>query len=356
MRRFLCRAASRTLLAGLTLAIPASLHADMVTLHDGSRLVGAVERFGDGRVIVHTEFAGKIEVTEDKIRTISTDEPVFVRMETGDQFVGTVDWTPETDKGVVNSQFGKIPFDMSNMTALWPEDGKSPETIALEAQIEKLKPKYKFTAEAGLTYLEGNSNQLTARGRIEWTRTTIDSLFQVFLLGEYAEQNDIQNAGEVRAGALYELNITDRWYWYLRGEAEYDEFENLQFRGQALTGVGYYFIKKEKHMMKGRVGAGFIHESFFDMFERTDAQAEVGLDYRIDINDSLQFTSSNTYLPTFNSLNDYRFISDNAFLIPLNNESWKLKLGALYQYDPIPRPGFQRLDQTYYANILVQVD
>ncbi|MGE3181916.1 MAG: YdiY family protein, partial [Phycisphaerae bacterium] len=249
----------------------------------------------------------------------------------------------------------KIPFDMSRMTALWPEDGKSPEVLALEAQVEEMKPKYVFTAEAGITYQEGNTNQLVARGKVVFTRTTKDDLLTVFLSGDYAEQNEVRSAAEVKTGFLYELNFTERAFWYLRADAEYDEFENLEFRGQAFTGLGYYFIKKPKHELKTRAGIGFIHETFFDGFTRTDPQAEVGLDYRIDINESLQFVSSNTWLPTFNSLRDYRLISDNAFIIPLAQKQWKLKLGALYEYDPIPRPGFQRLDQTYYANILVEI-
>ena len=86
------------------------------------------------------------------------------------------------------------------------------------------------------------------------------------------------------------------------------------------------------------------------------AQAELGFDYRIDIAPWLQFTNSSTWYPTFEGLDDYRLVSDSAFLIPLGgSEIWKLKLGAEYEYKSLPNPGRERLDQTYYANILVEL-
>ena len=89
---------------------------------------------------------------------------------------------------------------------------------------------------------------------------------------------------------------------------------------------------------------------------RDAAQAELGLDYRVDIVPWLQFLHSTTYYPTFESLRDYRLVSDSAFLIPLGeSDMWKLKLGAQYEYDPIPQPGLKRLDQTYYANIVLDL-
>lgn len=329
--------------------------ADMVTLADGSRLVGVVERLADGKIVLHTEFAGTLEIDSTKIKTIDTDEPVHVRMNSGDEFVGPVQWAPEAPAGQVQTQHGQMNVQIDEITALWDKDGKSPEVLAMEAQLEAARPKWSFTAEAGLTYQQGNTEQFVARGRVQLDRKTDQDLFTVYLLGEYAEQNKTQTAGEVRGGSIYEYNITERVFWYLRGELEYDEFENLELRAQALTGLGYYFIKKEHHELKGRAGIGIIHETFFDGFDRTDFQAEVGLDYRIDLGEWGQFVSSNTWYPTFESLRDYRLVSDNAYLIPLKLDNWKLKLGALFEYDPIPRPGFQRLDQTYYANILVEV-
>jgi hypothetical protein len=104
------------------------------------------------------------------------------------------------------------------------------------------------------------------------------------------------------------------------------------------------------------VGISYMHESFFDDRTNDTAQLEVGLDYRLDIAPWLQFTENAVYYPTFDGIDDYRLVSDSAFVIPLGeSDVWKLKLGALYEYKSQPRPGVERLDQTYYANIVLDI-
>jgi hypothetical protein len=76
----------------------------------------------------------------------------------------------------------------------------------------------------------------------------------------------------------------------------------------------------------------------------------------LDINEWLRFTNSTVYYPTFEELRDYRLTSDFALLIPIaDSEVWKLKFGALFEYDPIPNPGFEELDQTYYAAVVMDL-
>ena len=83
---------------------------------------------------------------------------------------------------------------------------------------------------------------------------------------------------------------------------------------------------------------------------------DLGLDYRLDITPWLQFTSANTYQPSIEELSLYRLVSDNAFLIPIaGSDVWKIKLGALYEYYSQPPIGIERLDQTYYANIVLDI-
>ena len=87
-----------------------------------------------------------------------------------------------------------------------------------------------------------------------------------------------------------------------------------------------------------------------------DPQAEVGLNYRIDIVPWLQFVQATTWYPTFEELRDYRIVADNAFIIPLgDSDVWKLKIGARYDYNSLPVSGNESLDSLYYANILVDL-
>jgi putative salt-induced outer membrane protein YdiY len=343
------------------LVVPGS--ADVITLSDGSRLVGTVERMGAGKLILVTKFAGTLEIDATQITLIETEQTVNVGMTTGDRLVGTIEYSATVDHPVVQTELGGIPITTDKIEAIWPEGGKSPEVLAMEEQIaqveeemERQRPKWTATLEAGLFYTDGNSEIMRAFGRAEAQRTTVKDLLKFYLSGEYSEEDKERSAHEIKGGAYYEYLFTERWFAYARSDLEYDEFENLDLRFSTAVGVGYYWLKKPEHELKTRGGIGYLHETYMDGVTTDAAQAELGLDYRIDVTPWMRFTHSTTWYPTFETLQDYRLVSDSALLFPLGeSDIWKLKLGALYEYDSIPNPGFERLDQTYYANILLEL-
>ena len=337
--------------------------ADVVTLSDGSRLLGTVERMADGKLILATRFAGTIEIDASMVASIETDQSVNVGMSSGDRLVGPIEWKPEIERAVVQTEMGGVPITVDKVEAIWPQDGKSPEVLAMEEQIVKAqeeieaqRAKWSATFEAGLFFTEGNKNIFRAFGRAEARRTSPKDLLKFYISGEYSEEDDERSAHEIKGGAYYEYLFTERWFGYGRLDLEYDEFEDLDLRLSTVVGVGYYWLKKPDHELKTRCGIGYLHEIYRDGLINDAAQAELGLDYRLDIAPWVRFTHSTTWYPTFEALRDYRLVSDSAFLFPLGgSDVWKLKLGALYEYDSIPNPGFERLDQTYYANVVLEV-
>lgn len=347
----------------LPLLFAATVGADVVTLTDGSRLLGTVERMGAGKLVLATKFAGTIEIDAAMVASIETDQTVNVGMTSGDRLVGPIEWKPQIERAVVQTEMGGVPISVENVEAIWPKDGKSPEVLAMEEQIAKIREEAeaqqaKWTAifEAGVFFTEGNNDVFRAHGRAEAIRQSAKDLLKFYVSGEFSEEDDERSTHEVKGGAYYEYLFTERWFVYGRLDLEYDEFENLDLRLSTVVGPGYYWLKKPDHELKTRAGIGYLHESFMDGFTRDDAQAEVGLDYRVDITPWMQFTHSTTWYPTFESVRDYRIVSDSALLFPLTgSEMWKLKLGALYEYDSLPNPGFERLDQTYTASVLLEL-
>jgi hypothetical protein len=347
----------------LTLALCFPAAGDVITLSDGSKIIGTVERLADGKLTLVTQFAGTLEIDAEQIVSIAVDEPVNIGMKSGDRLVGPIEWKPELDRAVVQTDMGGIPITVKHVWAIWPKDGKSPEELAYEEQIEKVKaeaeaarPKWTATLEFGMVYRDGNTEIFNVRGGGQLQRRTQKDLLRFFVTGVYAEDNQRRNESEVKGGAYYEYLFTERFFAFTRTELEYDEFENLDLRLSTGVGAGYYIIKEDDHELKPRAGIGYLHESYMDDTKRDSVEGEVGFEYRVDIRPWLQFTNASTWFPTFERIEDYRLISDSAFLIPLgDSDAWKLKLGALYEYKAIPAAGRERLDQTYYANIVLEL-
>lgn len=363
-----------TIITAATLAILAApATADVITLSDGSRLLGTVERMDGGKLILATQFAGTLEIDAALVTSISTDEAVNVGVDSGDRLVGSIQWKPGIDRAVIQTEMGGVPVDVKRIEAIWTKDGKSPEALALEEQIaqaqeeaEAARAKWSLTIEAGVIFKEGNTEELTARGRIEARRKSKQDLLRLYLAGDYGENTKVRDTAEVIAGAYYEHLFTKRWFAYGSVEMEYDEFEGIEFRLSTLAGVGYYWIKKPTHELKTRAGIGFLHETYvpeedddgnqFRRDPRNAAQAEFGYEYSVDLETWLRFVQSTSWYPTLESVRDYRLVSDSGFIFPLGDSVvWKLKLGAAYEYKSLPIGDAHRLDQTYYANILLDL-
>jgi len=346
----------RALAAVLVLVVSAAALGDVVTLKDGSRIVGTVERLEGGQLSIATEFAGTIVVDYSLVSSVETAQPMNVQAASGSKLVGTVKATPGSEKAVVETEEGDVGVNVENIEGIWPQGEPSPQERVLQAQIDAARGKWTATFEAGLVSQEGNTKRFNARGRAQIQHQTDKDLLRFSLSGEYAEENRKRSAAEVKAGAYFEHLFTERFFGYAKLDLEYDEFERLDLRLSAVGGGGYYWLKKADHEFKTRAGLGYLHELYQSGRTVDSAQAELGFDYRVDIAPWLQFINSSTWYPTFDGLDDYRLVSDSAFLIPLgDSDIWKLKLGAEYEYKSLPNPGRERLDQTYYANILVEL-
>ena len=331
---------------------------DVITTADGSRLVGTIERVEGGKLTLVTEIAGTLVIEVAKVTSIESTGPMNVELNSGDRLIGAV---AAGDSGsVVKTAVGDLNVGISQIQSVWPEGADSPEVIAerkrSEEEIAAYKPKWGLTIEGGARRTEGNTDTMSANGKFEIRRKTKADLLKMYVAANYEEENKQRTENEYRGGAIYENNITDRWYWYARTELEHDEFENLDLRTTIAAGLGYYWIKKDEHELKTRTGIGYRHETYMDDGgNEDDVVADLGLDYRVDIAPWLQFVQSTTYTPSLEYFSRYRIDADTAFSFPLKKDEWRLKLGMRNEYNSRPDSGRDRLDNTYYANIAMDL-
>ncbi len=333
--------------------------ADAVTTSDGSRFVGTIVQMADGSLTIETSIAGTLIIDASMITSIETEESINVAFDSGDQLVGSLSSSEAQDASTIETALGSLSVEPTRITSMWRVGQESPEMLAIRAetnkQIEALKPKWTATLEAGGVFKDGNTDRLDGRGRFDVERKTNEDLLKFFLAAEYSEQSKVRTTNEYRGGVLYENQINKKWYWYTRLELEFDEFENLDLRSTAAAGVGYYWLRKPDHELKNRMGLGYRHESFTNGMTRNEAVIDLGVDYRIDVAPWLRFTHSGTYSPDFEDTDNYRLDFDTAAVLPFQNDALKLKIGMRNEYNSRPSSGLDRLDNIYYANLLIEL-
>ena len=343
----------------LSLCLVSSSSADVVLTNDGSRIVGRIERIVAGKLIIVTDIAGTLEIDASKVISLSTEGQVNVEFATGDRLLGVVEMTEENAGTVMHTGLGTIDISEQAMTSLWPEGEDSPNLRAIRRQAdeerERLKPQWSTFLEAGGVLKEGNTNTFDARGRLDVTRKTPSDLLDLFLTAEFSEQNDLRSNNEVRGGVRYEALYDEQKYWYVRVEMEYDEFENLDLRSTAAVGLGKYWIKTSVEELKTSYGIGYRHEAFSTGLTNDSAVVDLGLDYRVDVAPWVQLTHATKFSPGLEDFDDYRVDFDTALVFPFQNEDVKLKVGMRNEYNSRPPTGIVRLDNTFYANIVLKL-
>lgn len=344
---------------GIWLVAADSAPADTVHTTDGSRFVGTIEQMSGGKLVMVTEIAGRLVIDASKIVAVATDRAINVEFASGDRLVGTVEVSDDLSTSTVHTAFGDILVTADQITSIWPEGTQSPDLLAVkaeaEAQVEAMRPDWTMTLEAGGNATDGNTDTLQAHGRLDIIRKTPNDLLNLYLAAQYYEQNDRRSTNEYRGGVRFENSITDRWFWYVRTELEFDEFEDLDLRATAAAGGGYYWLKQPDHELKTSLGIGYRHESYDTGRTDNAAVLDLGLNYRHDIAEWVHFTHAAVYSPDFLEFNDYRLDLDTALVFPMQHERWKLKLGVRNEYNSRPQPGFDRLDNTYYTSVVLEL-
>ncbi len=345
-----CRNYVMAVVLGLSLATGAM--ADTVMTSDGSTIVGNIEKIADGKLVLATQAAGRLEIDLAMVTGIATDQVVSIELTSGDTLLGAVEPAAEAGTVTVRSEVGDISTATSNIVLLWSEGAENPRVAA---QLEAAQPKWTATLEAGVTRTEGNTDTLEGHGRFDVKRKTSEDLLEFYLAGNYGEENKRRTKNEYFGGIRYENNMTDRSYWYARTRLEYDEFEDIDLRATAAAGFGYYWLKQPDHELKTSIGAGYRHEAYEGGRTEDSAVLDLGLDYRRDLADWLQFTHSTVYSPDVEEFNDYRLACDTALLLPLKNDVWSWKIGMRNDYNSNPQPALDRLDNLYYTSIVLRI-
>lgn len=351
--------ATAAMFAMIWLATACPLFADVVVTSDGSRIVGRIEQIHNDVLRITTEFAGTLDIEMAQVIAVATDESITVQLHSGDRLVGPLEISIDATQTIIRASVGAIPIAIDQVTTLWLQDAEDPVVLAVkkEAQeeIERLRPKWSVTLEAGGVLKEGNTDTLDGRGRFDVKRKTPDDLLEFFLAAEYSEQDDRRTKNEYRGGIRYESSLSDRKYWYTRLLMEFDEFEDLDLRSTATFGYGYYWVKEPATELKTSAGLGYRHESFDTGETQDSAVIDLELSYRHDLGDWAQFTHTAAYIPDFEDFDDYRLELDTAIVLPFKNDDWKLKFGIRNEYNAQPQPGIDRLDNTYYVNVVLNL-
>jgi len=141
------------------------------------------------------------------------------------------------------------------------------ENAALKKEVSKLKPepvkgKWVRQLSAGLLLTSGNNENLNVTGGLSIERQTDEDKFRSFLTAAYGKSAGRTNAQLFRAGAQYNRDLANDYYWYVGTLMEHDKVGGVDFRLGVGPGLGRHIIKNDKVELNFEGGPTYFYEQF----------------------------------------------------------------------------------------------
>lgn len=416
---------------GMTLSLSTQA-ADQVKLKDGTVLLGSVVGMADGVLHFEASFGGTVAMPWAQVTGLQSETSAVVTMKDGKPVTGTLSLAGGVQQ-IKGGKAGDTPLKLGEIVSI-AVDGKTlpsaddnaapekaemakadvaapapapaaeaaapaaaPESVAPEAAAAPaLAPAtpapqpaegktWAGRAELGLNGQTGNKERFDVRAGIDVNRKSEGSRLNLYLKGQYAETNSERSANEVMGGTRAEWDISERTYVFGKLDLEHDEFEDLEVRATVTTGLGHFFVKREKLELKGWLGAGYEHETFKkdpepvpdDLPKPTTLEesirqillitrqddtittttdevvAEAGYSYQQNFKKNFRFKHGITYYPSVDDpFSQYRVTADTSMEFPVGKEpDWTVRAGVRNEYDAAPQEDVDKLDTTYYLNL-----
>ncbi|MDA0832206.1 MAG: DUF481 domain-containing protein [Planctomycetota bacterium] len=204
--------------------------------------------------------------------------------------------------------------------------------------------------ELGARVLRGNSIEEYVNLGGKFQHETEQRSTQVDFSGQYGRNRGVIASNRWILNSNTDFNREGNWIVYVVTKNEYDEFENLDYRGTLSSGLGYKFINEPNKKLITRVGPGVTYEKFIHPGNhRTTPDLFSEIETLWPIGSSASYEHRTTAHPSIEDFGLIRIVSSHGVLFTLDERGrWKFKVDFRYEYNSRPNPG--RLDSDYTTN------
>jgi len=209
-----------------------------------------------------------------------------------------------------------------------------------------------FTVEAGVTGASGNTERFGARAAIGGVRETSKLATSVGASYLYAIDDGNKSQDRFEANIRNDWKITDsKWRVYARGVAEYDYFQEYDWRITAVAGMGYELIETDTTLLLPRVGLAVTRE-IGGSDNRFIPELNLGFDFTHKFSETSKFFFIFDSYWSLLDIPQYRLVASTGLEFLLDADTGMVfKIGAEDRYDSTPGDGRGRNDLTYFATV-----
>jgi hypothetical protein len=297
-------AALATLLA--VAPLEAQPRTDVITLSNGDRLTGDVERLDRGRVEFKTDDIGTIYLEWDKVSSMVSSSQFEIITTDGRRFLGTLG-AQLTRQLLVTNALGELALPMNEVSAIRPIGGSFWQRLDGSLDLG-----FSYTKSSGVAQLNLNTTTIFRRPAFEARLTGSATLTR-----EQDEEND--DRGMLQT-SLFRYR-GQRWYIGAAGGVETNDSLGLILRTQAGGTTGIRWVNTNRAQLWAGAGLSVNNEQGEDTepTQNIEAVANLRASYYTYDRPRTNIDFSFEYYPSLNDFGRQRIQLDAAF----KREVWK---------------------------------
>jgi len=327
------------LAAGLLFMVVAPLLAGDVYLKNGNHLSGAIVSMSEGKLVLETDFAGRLTIDWNHVEQLSTDAPLTVVMEEGATLIGIARPSTVPNRLLLNGEsiLDPLMIELSKVKAINPPDERP---VKLSGRIN-----------VGLNKASGNTDMENAHVDLEFLARTVSH--RVTLGGAYNRSSEDSRKTEDNAmGRLkHDYFLTRELYWYLKGMVERDDFKEISLRTTLGPGVGYQFFEGELMNLSVEAGPSYVYTNYSGGGQDDSVSGRWGVKFdRFFFEKLFQYYFSNEGYVSASDSSDVFMFTRTGLRFPIRG-GLSLNAGFEWDWDNIPAEGADKSDYRYILSI-----
>jgi hypothetical protein len=344
---------------------------DTITFTNGDRLTGKLVREVDGKVTFHSDIAGDVTVTWDKIKELHSAAPFAVlqkgvvpnrkegegRLPIG--ALSVADGKIQLEPSASHAEIAAIPTANASYIIDQPELDKqmlhSPgffqawngSATAGVTLVKATQSQYTVTSAVALARIVPTVNWLAPRNR---TTADFNSSFGKITEPAYTVAGVFTPETETKSNIVHGDAERDEYFsprFYYLGQLAYDHnySQSLQLQQLYGGGIGYTVIKKPKRELDVKVTAQYEKQQFFGGSGNQNLiGSTIAANYLLTLPKGMTFTQQLEFLPAFNNPHAYSATETDTLNFPAY-KNFGLTVGSLDSYlnnVPLTEPATKR--------------
>ena len=338
-----------------------SLYREQLFLKNGDRYSGISRSVTDDRLLFELPHGQQLDVPLTEI-----DRLEYVDVRTGD-LLGSEgpakgDTAATESASVASGNPAGLPTPMISADQPPLPDGQAigPDGLPIEEfpwrkRMWRLWQKHlvEWTKRVGLgfRFVGGNAEETNVDLSANFEQRREDRFTQINLGGQYGSSNGVRGTNRWFANSTTDSEMTEKWIWFLNINDEYNERQNLDYRGMLSTGPGYRFFDDDKRRFILRAGPAVTYEIFHEpSSRRVNPELFSEMELKWPLSDAIQLEHRMSVNMSLQDVSFVRSTSNSGLMWALDTEKrWSFRIGFQYQFVSRPNPG--RIPNDYWTTL-----